>query len=77
VNLEVTDVKDLAPTPAKYDLSDWLILGLISGGFIASWTYVFLHPSEGAFGICVGGVGTFGAIFHGLRLHDDKTPDSK
>lgn len=58
-----------------WELDDWLTMALISGGFVASWTYVFMHPSDTVFGICVGSVGTFGAIFHGLRVRDDKETD--
>jgi hypothetical protein len=76
MNLEVTG-ESAAPAQPQYDLSDWLVLVLVGGGFVAAWVYVFLHPSPEAFGICVGGVGTFGAIFHGLRVHDDKQPDRK
>lgn len=57
----------------KFD--DWLVMFLVAGAFVASWVYVFTHPSDTAFGVCVGGVGTFGAIFHGIRVHDDKEPD--
>jgi hypothetical protein len=74
VNLEVEKVTPVIPRP---DARDWLTVALIGGGFIASWVYVFVHPSVEAFGIVVGGVGTFGAIFHGLSVHDDKQPDRK
>jgi len=77
MNLEVTAVTDAGGTTNRPDARDWICLGLVGGGFIASWGYVFLHPSDTAFGICVGGVGTFGAIFHALTIHDDKQPDRK
>lgn len=68
----------VAPSaPPEYDLRDWITLALIGAGFVASWVYVFVHPSEGAFLTCTAAVGTFGAIFHGLSVHDDKTPDHK
>jgi len=59
------------------DASDWIALALIGGGFIASWIYVFIHPSVTAYGICVGAVGTFGAIFHWICVLDDKKPDDR
>jgi hypothetical protein len=75
LNLEVTAIT-AAPAPA-FDLRDWFTLGLVAGGFVASWVYVFLHPSVEAFGICVGAVGTFSSVFHWLCVHDDKSPDRK
>lgn len=66
-----------APAQPGYDLRDWLTLVLMGGGFSASWTYVFLHPSVAAFSICVGAVGTFGAVFHKICVNDDKVPDRK
>lgn len=75
MNLEVTG-ESPAP-PSRPDASDRLVLILVACGFIASWTYLFLHPSDTAFGICVGGVGTFVAAFHAIRVHDDKQPDRK
>jgi hypothetical protein len=73
MNLEVTAVTE----PPKRDASDWAVLALVAGGFVASWAYVFMHPSDTAYGICVGGVGTFGGLFHFLTMHDDKIPDRK
>jgi hypothetical protein len=75
MNLEVTGVSE--PPISRPDLSDRLVLVLVAGGFVASWTYVFMHPSPEAFGICVAGVGTFVAAFHAIRVHDDKQPDRK
>jgi hypothetical protein len=79
VNLEVTGETNHTEAPAQppYDLRDIVTLGLIGGGFIASWVWVFLHPTVEAFGICVGAVGTFGAVFHWLCMRDDKVPDRK
>lgn len=74
MNLEVTEA---APAQASYDLSDWLVLILAVGCFVASWAFVFLHPTVEAFGICIGGTVTNGGLFHLLRVHDDKQPDRK
>ncbi len=59
------------------DARDWVTLLLIGGGFVASWVYVFLHPSVETYGICIGAVGTFGAIFHWIAVFDDKRPDDR
>jgi hypothetical protein len=66
-----------SPAQPGYDLRDWLTLILMGGGFTASWVYVFEHPSDTNFGICVGAIGTFGAVFHWLCVKDDKMPDRK
>lgn len=68
---------DVAPSQPRYDLSDWLVLMMIAVSFLASWVYVWVHPSDIAFGVCVGGVGTFGGLFQYLRIKDDKIPDRK
>lgn len=73
MNLEVAKVSG----PIERDFRDVAVLTLISGGFLASWIYVFLHPSDAAFGVCVGGTGAWGCIFHGLTVHDDKVPDAQ
>jgi hypothetical protein len=78
MNLAVAGVSDeAAPARTPYDLSDWLVTIMAAGGFILPWTYAFLHPSEGVFGICVGATVTSGSIYHALRVHDDKRPDAK
>lgn len=59
------------------DARDWVAMIVVGGGFVASWVYVFMHPSEAAFTVTVGAVGTFGAIFHWLCVHDDKIPDHR
>jgi hypothetical protein len=66
-----------APAQPQWDLSDWLVLALVIGCFFACWIYAFIHPSEGTFGICVGGTVTNGGLFHMIRTHDDKVPDRK
>jgi len=58
------------------DNRDWVTLTLIACGFIASWVYAFIHPSNEVYAICVGGVGTFGAIFHWICVRDDKEKDA-
>lgn len=77
MNLEVAAVTPAEPSRFEFDIRDWITLFLVASGFIASWVYVFLHPSVEAFGICVGAVGTFSSIFHWLCVHDDKAPDRK
>ena len=75
MNLEVTAVSEQAP--AKSDVKDWIVMTLLGAGFVASWTYVFAHPGTEAFGICMGGQGTFIAAFHWISMKDDKSPDRK
>jgi hypothetical protein len=75
VNVEITGVTDHdRPRP---DYRDYLTVFLVTGGFIASWVYVFMHPSPEAFGICIGGVGAFSSLFHLIAVRDDKTPDAR
>lgn len=76
MNLEV-QAESAAPAQPRYDLSDWLVLIMIACSFVASWVYVFMHPSDTNFGICVGGVATSGGLFQFLRISDDKRPDVK
>lgn len=75
MNLEVTDVTR-AP-PARNAVQDWAVLVLIGAGFVASWVYVFMHPSPGAFMTCIGGTGTWSIAFHWIVMRDDKEPDRK
>lgn len=80
MNIEIQSESELkadAPAQAEYDLRDWLTLALNAAGFVASWVYVFLHPSVEAFVTCTAAVGAFGAIFHWLCVRDDKAPDRK
>jgi len=58
------------------DARDWVVMGLMGSGFIASWVWVFLHPSEGSYMVCLGATGTFGAIFHWLTVYDAKQEDA-
>lgn len=62
--------------PNERDFRDVAVLTLISAGFLGSWIYVFMHPSDVAFGVCVGGTGAWGCIFHWLTVRDDKVPDA-
>jgi hypothetical protein len=66
----------IAP-PKLFDIRDWIVMVLLASGFVASWGYVFVHPSDAAFGICMGGQGTFVAAFHWMTVRDDKSPDMK
>ena len=43
MNLEVVGVTETASK--TYDLRDRLAFALLGAGFIASWTYAFIHPS--------------------------------
>jgi hypothetical protein len=58
------------------DFRDVAVLVLISAGFLASWFYVFMHPSDMAYATCVGGTGAWGCIFHWLTVRDQKIPDA-
>lgn len=75
MNLEATAVTGHErPRP---DYRDWLTVFLIAGGFIASWIFVFMHPSTEVFGICIGGMGAFSSLFHLIAVRDDKIPDAR
>ncbi len=73
MNLEVTAVTDQSN---RYDIRDKMALALLGAGFIASWTYAFLHPSEGVFIACVGATGAWSCGYHAICVHDDKRPDA-
>jgi hypothetical protein len=78
MNLEIKAVTEHeGPAPPGYDLSDWLVMIMAVGGFVLPWVYIFLHPSDSAFGIGVGATVTNGSVYHALRVHDDKKPDDK
>jgi hypothetical protein len=70
----VTDT-EITLLPNNYDIRDRIVLALLGAGFIACWTYVFLHPSEGAFVAAIGGTGTWSCAFHWICVRDDKVPD--
>jgi membrane associated rhomboid family serine protease len=74
MTLEITDERLIRP---KNAIQDWTVLLLIAAGFIASWVYLFLHPSAGAFGVCVGGTGAWSVAFHWIVTRDDKEPDRR
>jgi amino acid permease len=61
------------------DAKDIVVLSLAVFIVLASWGYVYLHPDAGAvaYGICVGGTGSIGALLHMLWIRDDKAPDRK
>ncbi len=62
--------------PQPYDVRDRIVLALLGAGFIASWTYVFLHPSDAAFATAIGGTGAWTCGFHWICIRDSKTPDA-
>ncbi len=72
MNLEVTAVTG----PREYDIRDRIVLALLGCGFIASWTYVFMHPSDTAFATAIGGTGAWSCGFHWLCIRDQKIPDA-
>ena len=75
MNLAVQAVTE--PGPATYDVRDKMALALLGCAFVASWTYVFLHPSEGAFAACIGGTGAWSCGYHIICVRDDKVPDAQ
>ena len=70
MNLEVTAVS------GPYDIRDRIVLALLGAGFIASWTYAFIHPSEAVFCAAIGGTGAWSCGFHCICLRDAKIPDA-
>lgn len=64
-----------APARPRPNMSDIVVLLLLLAGFLASWVYVFMHPSPEAFIAVVTSQGTFVGAYHMISVHDDKVPD--
>lgn len=61
----------------RYDIRDRIVLALLGAGFIACWTYTFMHPSAAVFATAVGGTGAWSCAFHWICVKDDKAPDAQ
>jgi hypothetical protein len=56
-------------------LTDYVVMGLVTAIGTAGTVYIFVHPSEAAFGIWAGVVSTVTAAYHWITVYDDKRPD--
>lgn len=59
------------------DYKDITVLCLVVFIVVSAWTWVWVHPSTGAYCTAVGGTGAFGVLLHLIYVHDDKLPDRK
>jgi hypothetical protein len=59
----------------RLDIRDYFVMALLSGLAAAGSVYVFKWPSNAAFGIWAGVVGTLTGAFHFLSIGDDKRKD--
>jgi len=58
----------------KLDAKDWYVMLHMGAILLAATAFVFLHPEF--FPTYCMFVGTVGAIFNWLVMHDDKVPDA-
>lgn len=58
------------------DCRDWFVMVFVANLATAATVYLFMHPSNAAFGIWGTALTTIGGIFHWLTVRDAKTPDS-
>jgi hypothetical protein len=78
VNLEVQAVSEPHPTPPNppFGGRDLVAMAAVILTSAASWVYLFIHPSDTNFGICVGGCGAVYAAYHWICIKDSKVPDA-
>ena len=60
----------------KRDCRDTFVLGAVTFTLAAATTYVFMHPSEGAFATLGGIYVTLIGAYHWLCVTDDKKEDA-
>jgi hypothetical protein len=60
----------------RWQLSDWIIMAIVTMLVIAATVYLFIHPSESAFLTWGGIVGTITSVYHWLVVHDSKVQDA-
>ena len=58
-----------------WDLSDWLIMILITAAWAASTVFLFKHPDPINFGTWATLAGTMIGAYHWMRVRDDKLED--
>jgi hypothetical protein len=60
----------------KQDCRDWVILGLVTGGWAAATLFLFTHPAPMNFATWSGVVATICGVYHFLTVSDDKRADA-
>lgn len=58
------------------DCGDWVVVVFLFAFAATGAVYCFDHPSDMNFGVWTGLMTVAGGIFHGLRVHDQKTADA-
>ena len=58
------------------DVRDWFVMLFVAQLATAATVYLFMHPSNAAFGIWGTALTTIGGIFHWLTVKDAKTADN-
>lgn len=58
------------------DLRDRLVMGLVSGAWVASTVYLFKFHTDLNFATWATFSGTVTCVYHWLCVHDDKIPDN-
>jgi len=57
-------------------LDDWIVIGLVTAGWVTGTVYLFRHPSSTDFITWSSLAATTTSAYHALRIHDDKKPDA-
>jgi hypothetical protein len=60
----------------KNDCRDWFVMLLFANLAVAATVYLFLHPSNIAYGTWGSILSTTGVTFHWLTVRDAKVPDA-
>ena len=64
------------PVKPCLDCGDWIVVLFLFAFATAGAVWIFKHPSAEAFGLWTGTLATSGAVFHWLRVHDQKQADA-
>jgi O-antigen/teichoic acid export membrane protein len=59
----------------KADVTDWLVMSVVTDVVIAATIFLFKHPDPINFATWGTVVGTICSVYHWLTIRDDKTPD--
>ena len=58
------------------DARDWVVMGLVTGGWVAGTVFLYLFPSSVNFATWSGLTATICGVYHFLSVSDDKRVDA-